>query len=439
MSERRTLLLIVVLSVVLRVGAALYLGDTVDEWRGGTADQVSYDALALRVTAGHGFSFPTDWWPYAKANQPTAFWSYLYTLILAGVYAVFGHAPLIARVLQAVAVGVAMPYLLFRLGRRAFGTRAGLLAAAIGAVYLYHIVYAASLMSEALYIVGILWLTDTVLRLRAALESGRRPWPLAVEFGLAVALTILLRQVVMAFLLPLGLWMMWKAWRGGRLHRAIPALALATAIVLLLISPVLVRNQRVFGQATLINTNAGFTLFWSNHPIYGTRFEATLSPAHGMSYQELVPEELRHLSEAALDRALLGRAVDLILAEPVRFIRLSLSRIPVFFLFWPTAESSLLSNLSRVLSFALFLPFMLYGVGRGVVALRRGELAPAGKDAVTVFLLFIVVYTGVHLVSWANVRYRLPVDAFLIVFAAYGIEDLWNRVRGRTARVRRSD
>jgi hypothetical protein len=36
----------------------------------------------------------------------------------------------------------------------------------------------------------------------------------------------------------------------------------------------------------------------------------------------------------------------------------------------------------------------------------------------------ILIYSGVHIVSWANVRYRLPVDAFLILFAAYAIAHL---------------
>lgn len=52
-STRSWLLAILLLSVLLRVGVAVYLGDDLSDWRGGTADQVSYDALAQRVTTGH--------------------------------------------------------------------------------------------------------------------------------------------------------------------------------------------------------------------------------------------------------------------------------------------------------------------------------------------------------------------------------------------------
>jgi hypothetical protein len=41
--------------------------------------------------------------------------------------------------------------------------------------------------------------------------------------------------------------------------------------------------------------------------------------------------------------------------------------------------------------------------------------------------LFISIYTAIHLASWANVRYRLPVDAFLILFAALAIDHLLQR------------
>lgn len=55
--ERRLLIAIILLSVLLRVGLALALGNNLEETRGGTSDQISYDALAQRVATGHGFSF----------------------------------------------------------------------------------------------------------------------------------------------------------------------------------------------------------------------------------------------------------------------------------------------------------------------------------------------------------------------------------------------
>ena len=451
MSARNNRLIVIAflaLSVFLRVGVAFYLGDGIEEIRGGIYDQFSYDILAQRVAQGHGFSFGVDTWPYARANQPTAFWSYLYTLYLAAVYALFGHHPLVARLIQAVAVGLLMPWLIYRIGRRAFGMRVGLIAAALTAIYFYFVHYAASLMSEAFYIVGILWVVDAGMRLANSLvqtrpPNSRRAVLLGLELGVAMAITLLLRQVVIGFFVVLVLWLLWLAVRNKAVRPAVAALAASAVTFLLLISPFVVRNYRVFDELAMPNTNAGFTFFWSNHPIYGTRFESVLSPSHGVSYQDLIPLELRDLNEARLDRALLRRGLQFVRDDPGRYLLLSLSRIPVFFQFWPTPESTPFSNVSRLLSFGLFMPFMLYGLTLAIRDARPGgplRSSPGSKTEppdpslrsrtgprlafLVLFLLFILVYTAIHLASWANIRYRLPVDAFLILFASYGLDHL---------------
>jgi hypothetical protein len=258
-------------------------------------------------------------------------------------------------------------------------------------------------------------------------------------------MAILLRQVIMAFAAILVLWLIWVAWRRGLVRTIVPSLIVAFVVVALMIAPVLVRNFRAFGRITAINTNSGYALYWSNHPIYGTRFESVLSPSHGVTYKDLIPPELLVLDEAALDRELLGRGLEFIRDEPGRYLLLSLSRIPVYFLFWPKADSTVLSNVARLFSFALFLPAMIYGIVLSVRQFRQSRnekrTQPAESMPVNIvdikfeYLLllftFILTYSLIHIMSWANVRYRLPVDAILIVFAGYGLWDIGLRVHER--------
>src|SRR5829696_8496379 len=114
MPRLRALPAICVLAVGLRVAAALVLGNTVTP-APGIYDQVSYHTLALRVLEGHGFTFAQQWWPGTPGGEPTAHWSYLYTLFLTGMYALTGPAPLVARLVQAGLTGVLMPVLTYRL------------------------------------------------------------------------------------------------------------------------------------------------------------------------------------------------------------------------------------------------------------------------------------------------------------------------------------
>ncbi len=437
--------IILIVSVGLRVSVACYLGNAFDDIRGGTHDQISYDALAQRVVAGYGFSFEQDWWPYARAGQPTAFWSYLYTGYLAAVYLLFGHTPLLARLLQAFIVGVLMPLFLYRIGSRIFSQRVGLLAAAITAVYFYFISYAASLMTEAFYIIGILWTIDIVTRLLEKLERTEKDCQLfslsvslryGLELGLAMGITLLLRQLILFFFLVMMVWLVWVGKHRSLLRPVLAMLLVSTGILMIVLAPWMWRNYQIFGRLTLPNTNAGFTFFWGNHPIYGTRFEPVLSPEHGVSYQALVPIELRDLNEAELDRELMRRGLEFVIDDPGRYFLLSLSRIPVYFLFWPTADSSLLSNVARVLSFGVLLPFIGYGLilslGRGRQMWKQRRITAAMKMSLSpLFLcgLFLCLYTSIHLASWANVRYRLPVDSILILFAAEGIDHILTRIQ----------
>lgn len=418
----RLLLAIIGLSIMLRGGLAVIL-DAQGLVGPGTADQVSYHTLALRILGGSGFSFDRQWWPLTAAEAPTAHWSYLYTFFLAAVYALLGPHTLAARLIQALIAGALLPYLTYRIGKRVAGGPVGLAAAALTAVYAYFAYYAGTLMTESFYITGILasmYISMLIVdRIRRGKDQPETPglYKLSLTLGVTLGATVLLRQVYLLFIPFLLAWMLWA----GR-KRAWVSVLLIGSVTLAFILPFSLYNYQRFGRLVLLNTNAGFAFFWANHPIYGTSFEPILPEEMG-SYQGLIPDELRGLDEAALDQELLRRGLKFVADDPIRYLRLSLSRLPVYFIFWPSAESSALSNIGRTLSFGLFLPFMAYGLVRAW--LKRG-IAALGAP-VGLLTLFIMIYSAIHLLSWALIRYRLPVDAVLVIFAGYGLVDLARR------------
>jgi 4-amino-4-deoxy-L-arabinose transferase-like glycosyltransferase len=424
----KILIAIITLSILLRLVAGIYLGDQV-EILPGTYDQVSYHALALRVLSGQGFSFGELWWPITAANAPTAHWSFLYTLFLAAVYALFGPHPLVARLIQALLVGLFQPLLIYLIARRVFNEIVGLVSAVITAVYIYFIYYSATLMTEPFYITAILaalyfaiWLVDKNIQP----EKSNIKWVwLAAALGIILGVVVLLRQLFLIFIPFLFLWIWWASGKPGS-RKAFSAVLLAGFVVISAILPFSIYNSARFGQFVLLNTNAGYAFFWANHPIYGTHFIPILPPEMG-SYQSLIPVELRQLSEAELDRELLKRGLQFVIDDPIRYIRLSFSRIPAFFMFWPSTESGTISNISRVFSYALFLPFMIYGMLLALLDRKR----KGGWDISAPLLLlivFVLVYTAIHLLTWALIRYRLPVDAVMIIFAGLGVYDLVMRL-----------
>lgn len=431
-SLQATLLWIGFIAILLRVLSALFQGNTV-EVLPGIFDQISYDTLARRIVDGYGFSFAEQHWPVTKAGEPTAHWSFLYTLYLAGFYLLFGPQPLFARLAQAVIVGGLQTILIYRIGETLFSRTIGVIAAGIAAFYAYFVYYSGALMTEPFYITAILYSLYIAMQLGENNDKSLEI-KLGLSLGIALAAAMLLRQVYLLFIPFLISWL-WVARIKRGLGLPIVSTLLALSLVIMVIIPVSLYNYSRFGRFVLLNTNSGYAFFWGNHPIYGTRFIPILPPEMG-TYQELIPEEVRHLDEAALDQELLKRGVQFVLDDPGRYVLLSLSRIPAYFTFWPSTGSGMVSNISRVASFGIALPFMLYGL---FLAIRRNYSGKENRflaifsSPVGLLLLFALVYTGVHLLTWALIRYRLPVDAVLFPFAALGLSDLYARV-SRTGR-----
>lgn len=426
-NSRRWLWPILVASVLVRVGVALYLGDVVDAPPLLT-DQRSYHALGARLLEGHGYSFERPWYPFTPANTPTAHWSFLYPLFVAVVYAVFGVHPLAARVVQAVLGGLLLPWMVYRLARTVFrpAFRLPLVAAAIATIYPYFVLYAATLMTETFYIVVLLWSLDEGLRLGQRLRRRRDiPLVLLLRLGLSLGLAALLRQSVLPWVPVFFLYLLWQAWRTNRLIETVRPLGMAGLILVACILPWACRNYRVYGQFLLLNSNTGYAMYSAQHPMHGTNFRE-FDPAP-------LPEGLAG-NEAQMDQALMRAGIQFVLDDLGRYLFLSLSRVRAFFEFWPTPDTTMVHNIGRTGSFGLFLPFMLYGL---YLSVRRQSSAIASPNEpggwriwdFRLLYLFIAFYTLLHVLTWAMVRYRLPVDAVLLPFAALALHDLYARGR----------
>jgi hypothetical protein len=190
-------------------------------------------------------------------------------------------------------------------------------------------------------------------------------------------------------------------------------MAISAAVIAALILPWTIRNYLVYRAFLPLNSNAGYALYSANHPQHGTEFD--------QDYAAPLPEELAGLglNEAQWNAELTRRGVQFMLDEPGRWLRLSLDRVGVFFNFWFSAESNLASNLMRVLSFGLYLPLFIGGLILSRREWRRCSL----------IYLFALVFSGLHILSWASIRYRLPVDAALMPFAGYALVWLGGKLR----------
>jgi hypothetical protein len=423
---------IIVVAVLLRIGAAFYLGDTLfTAQQDRVYDQISYNALAQSLLAGKGYTFSHDWYPgFTPANTPTAHWSFLYPLYLTLVYLVAGVHPLAARLLQAVIMGVLKTWLIYRLGRSLFGEVVGLVAAGLSAVYFYFIFYDAALMTEPFFMCAVLGLLLLGLRMTGMAKDGpsQTPgWRWWVLLGGIAGAAALLRQTIL-FWLPLQLvWMLWASSKSyprardntgdGQSTQARPAAMrdrwkkpvwgslLSLSVVSLIILPWTIRNYIVYGGFLPLNSNAGFALYSANHPDHGVNFMPI--------YAAPLPEDMlgKAQNEADWNSALTRRGLEFALQDPQRYLRLTLSKAAVQFKFWFEADATWDSNLMRLLSFGLYLPFFIAGLALSLRDWRRS----------TLIYLFVVAFNLLHILTWPGIRYRLPVDAALMPYAALAV------------------
>jgi hypothetical protein len=409
--SKRWLPAIVLAGLLLRLGMAVYLGNEVVPTPA-AYDQIFYHDLALNLLAGKGFVFSRPPWPFIEPGAPTAFYSFVYPRFLAGIYLVLGPHALAARIVQALLCSL-MPLQVYGMVRRIMergrggdkergrGEAVALVAAAITAGYAYFVYYSATLMTEGLYLLTVVWALNGTLDLAEA-PTARR-W---AGWGLAVALASLFRQVFMPVAALLFLYVLWQ--RRGRVR--LGEVALAGGVAAALILPWTVQNYLVFDRFLLLNSQAGQTVWNANHPDLGTEWDP--------SCMFPIPEELGGLNEVDLGNELLRRGLANIAADPGRFVGLSLDRLRTWLIFYPMRESSTFSNVARTASFGVCLPFMVAGL---VISLRqwRRWLLLYG---------FIVVYTLIHVVTWVQIRYRMPVDAALVPFAALAVVEALPRI-----------
>jgi hypothetical protein len=174
-----------------------------------------------------------------------------------------------------------------------------------------------------------------------------------------------------------------------------------------------VRNQIVYGEFLPLNSNAGYALYAANHPQLGSSWkdvDLVVVP---------IPAEMEGMNEAQLNSALTAKAIGFVAADPIRYVALTLSKAIEYFKFWPSQDSSTISNLTRVVSFGLFLPLFLLGF---VVSLSRWR---------TYLLIYLVVatHTLIHVLSWPAIRYRLPMDVLLMPLAALALVTVAKRLQ----------
>ncbi len=459
---RKVFLALVTTGVLLRLISTLVASTRVTTpWRVG-GDVEFYVRLASTVAHGGGFTY---------AGLPTAFRPPLYPLLLAGMMKAFGNAfPLPVRCLQC-AVGLATVWLCGRIAARLFGQAAGRVALLIGLYFPTLSVFPTELMTECLatflsaaffYFIlgnqGVLTRagepipergTGTRTRERIELSvcsGGLRPPQLSISkrrrsetaatasifshlripvalwcagLGGVIGLATLLR-FNMAILGPIAVCaIVWKVgWR-----RALPQVALLTAVAALIVSPWIVRNLRVFHGRVLLSNQGGYNALQGVLAPQGRSQAGDLEALRAAGawwsadLESNGPPRLALAPEPELDRQAWELTWNIWRQRTWRLLPVLCSKLGYFWLstdqLLSTRDFPVTIRVERAAGVALYWALLAFAIA-GWVRLRKQQPAAA-----TFVLAYVGLITLAHLPFIMSSRHRISfADALLVILAA---------------------
>lgn len=424
------------LTIILGVAAALRIGHILalsplplfDKL---IIDSRMYDKWAVLIAQG-------NW----LGSQRAFYMDPLYPYLLAIQYTLFGHNLFLVRVVQA-GLGVGTCYLLAVIGRRLGGPGVGLLAALLAALYQPLVFEGGEIEKTAL---GLFLITAA---LTCAIGKSTKS---KFAAGALLALATLCRGNLL-ILGPLGALFFLlatagegvastghKGWLSARLLGQSGRDALAFLLgFFLLLSPVMVRNHYVSGEWVLTTSQIGANLYAGNNPLNWSGAYTPLPfvrqlPEFEESDYRAKAEELtgRDLSSQEVSSFWTHRAIDHVLEHPLFAAKVWMRKIV---LFWGDVEIPDGWSLYFVkkyspplrwsfLTFGWIFPLALIG---GVTSFRRSRESRLLTAFVGAYCLSLIIF-------FIFSRHRIYALPPLIVFAALGIQWLWERIQEQSWR-----
>lgn len=384
--QRLTLIAILVAALALRVFAAAIVPDQ---------SEMLGDAVAYRE-AGKSL------WATGQLNA--LYFMPLYPALVAVV------GPGWPQLLIDITLSTVLVWLIYELTDVVFASkRAAVLAAAIAAIYPYFIFYS---------IVGLTEMLFMVLLLAAYVCWYRNAYIAASIFSVLGILT----RPVLDPIAPLLLLYFALVIRGLSIKAAVKYLAIYAGIYCVLMAPWWLHNEKAYHTFVRLNLGSGVALLSGNSPSNQSggidkNLQATMAP-----FSEIADPVDR-------DKSMRRAALNYIKEDPGRFLIQAAKRFQRFWSPWPQTEEYS-RPLYKLISFCSFIPVLLLALAfvvlYGRTHLRR--IAP--------LLLFIVYLNSLHLVFPASLRYRLPVEPFLIILASAGAIHLVDRSPKKPSRER---
>jgi len=366
--------------------------------------------LAYVLFFAHGHLSPDayDWmdtgWQIARGQGFGGSWRPPgYAFFLGGLFFVFGKSATAVFLAQA-GLGAGTCVLAAKTAEKLFNETVGRITGALAAFYPYFIAYTADLLSETLL---TFLLAASVFYI---VKTSREPsWKNMAAAGLLAGLTALTKSTTLPFFFCACAWLWWQT---GKFRTGF----LVGVFTLLAIAPWTFRNYFHYdrGYAMPVST-PWYTLYCAScdNAFYAElRGEADV-PSDENTRSLINPEDFGYISSLPLperDKISREKALSWITANPDKFSRLAWLRLLHFWRLYPMMAYKWQKYAAMATS-GVYIPLCFLGILLSIREFKKTSL----------LLALLASYTAIHLFFFSMIRYRVPVDPYIIIFAAYAI------------------
>ena len=356
-------------------------------------------AVARSIVTGHGFSSP-----FPELSGPTTWVAPVYPFLIAIVFKLFGlYSTASALVMLGLnsAFSALTCWPMYLIARDLTNRRVAMVSIWLWALMPEFMVWAIDWVWDAA-LTGLVLTTFTLITIRMARGATRKQW---IGFGLAWGVAALLNPTMLSVLPFMMLYIAWHARRRGDpwFGRA----ALCSLLVVMVVTPWLVRNYRAFGKFVFIRGNFWAELRFGN-AVGSQGFELGFTHPEINHYER---EKYLTLGEQAYFESKKRDVLEFIRENPAYFERLCFQRM--LFFWWDFADyygytPDVLLTIGR----RIFSTLGLVGMIWLFVRRRRG----AGVVAMVLCIFPVVFY-----LTYPAWRYRSVIEPLLLICAVWAV------------------
>jgi 4-amino-4-deoxy-L-arabinose transferase-like glycosyltransferase len=337
----------------------------------------------------------------------------MYPLVLAAIYALFGQHIVAIRLVQAVmgaCIAVLIALIAHRIGSKSAGILAGVLWSAYPlAVFIAGLEYPVTVTALLLAVAVLCMMTNV----QHALGAGR-----VVLGGFLFGAAALATPATIAAVLATTCWILY--WQSTRRFVLVTLFLL---VVTLSLTPWTIRNLYAYGEIAIVDPRL-------THP-------------WGRPAQQ----------EGVINESLLDRRIKTLLQSPGTFVVRFVKEFGHFWELYPTRvlmsyqsyreelhernarvvkQTIFGTNYTDLISIISTGPMFLFAlIGTGALWVQKDR-----RPGLSLLCMTILSFALGYSLFFGKTRYRLPVEPYIIILSAYGLERTWSLLAGQRLRER---